>query len=269
MLPTEVRALCVSIHDVAPATWPACRLLLQALRAVDPHLPLTWLLVPRYHGDAARDPAMEAALGELREAGHELALHGYTHRDSAAPRPGLRDRFLRQVYTTGEGEFAALTEDEALQRIDLGLAWFAARGWPVQGFVPPAWLASEGTHRALRQRPFSYTTSLSHFYFLPGQRRLCSPSLMYTARQAAGRWLSPRLDNVMALALSGQPLLRLGLHPADAHYPALLRHAQGLLERLLRDRQAITKAAFAATAGAWPTLPRRDGFERESDVSSM
>ena len=39
--------------------------------------------------------------------------------------------------------------------------------------------------------------------------------------------------------------MRLGLHPADARHPALLRHAQSRLERLLSDRVAMTKHQFA------------------------
>jgi predicted deacetylase len=242
-------ALCVSIHDVATATWPDCLRLLEAVRAVAPALPLTWLIVPRYHGNASAAPGMEQALSQLLAQGHELALHGYTHLDTAAPRPGWRDHFVRRIYTRGEGEFAALGEADALHRIDLGLAWFARHGWPVDGFVPPAWLTSAGARRALRQRPFSYTTSISRFYFLPDGGSVFSPSLMYAARNGAGRWLSPPLADgtALALALARAPLLRLALHPADAHHPPLLRHAQRLIARLLGTRQGMTKRAFAAS----------------------
>ncbi len=314
----KLKALCVSIHDVAPATWEDCLVLHRALRQVAPALPLTWLVVPRYHGTAPPAPAMEAALARLLDAGHELALHGYTHVNSAARRPGLRSHFVRDVYTTGEGEFAAIDHTEALQRLDLGLAWFAERGWPVSGFVPPAWLASAGAHAAIRQRPFIYTTSLTHFHCLRdagmtgrgeslppecgewmqperkesaqsernklssfgaiasaplersksssfGQRQrsspgmsarsspehsVWSPSLMYTARHAYGRWLSPPLDEALALALSHSPLIRLALHPADARHPALLRHAQTLVARLLTSRVPMTKNRFGATYAA-------------------
>lgn len=226
--------------------------LFHALREVAPALPLTWLVVPRYHGQTLASPAMEEGLTALLAESHELALHGYTHLDTAARQPGLRRHFIRQVYTTGEGEFAALDEAEALQRIDLGLQWFAERNWPVHGFVPPAWLASPGARRALAQRPFAYTTTMTHFHFLPGPRRLYSPSLMYTARQAAGRWLSPRLADAAALALARSPLVRFGLHPADARHPALVRHAQALLDRLLPDRVAMTKQQFAASFQCGP-----------------
>jgi predicted deacetylase len=42
------RALCISIHDVAPSTWPACRQLVETIHAVAA-VPLTFLVVPAYH----------------------------------------------------------------------------------------------------------------------------------------------------------------------------------------------------------------------------
>jgi predicted deacetylase len=151
--------LCVSIHDVAPATWPDCLRLVQAIRAVA-DIPLTWLVVPHYHFRPEQSPAMEACLDASIARGDELALHGYSHLDTeAAGGGGLRQRFLRNVYTQREGEFSALAEDEARRRIELGLEWFAARGWTPTGFVPPAWLLGEGAWRALRAGPFAYTTT--------------------------------------------------------------------------------------------------------------
>ncbi|MES2757795.1 MAG: polysaccharide deacetylase family protein [Pseudomonadota bacterium] len=244
MSPTD-KTLCVSIHDVAPDTWDDCVRLRDAVRAVA-DIELTWLVVPRYHGRAPPAAPMERALGELLARGHELALHGYTHLDEAAPRPGVRSRFLRNVYTQGEGEFAAIGEQQARQRIELGLAWFAERGWPVHGFVPPAWLLGEGAWRALRSFAFDYTTTMGHFHLLRPERSLLAPSLVYTARNQAGRLLSPRLAGAMAAAMKPARLVRLSLHPRDARYPALLRHAQQLVEHLLADRRPRTKAGFAA-----------------------
>jgi len=169
--PTDGQMLCVSIHDVAPATWSDCLRLVEAVRAVA-DIPLTWLVVPHYHFRPEPSPAMEACLNVALERDDELALHGYSHLDTEAG-GGLRARFLRNVYTRREGEFAALTEAEARRRLDLGLDWFAARGWTPAGFVPPAWLLGEGAWRALRDAPFTYTTTFSHFHCLPGgaQRR--------------------------------------------------------------------------------------------------
>jgi predicted deacetylase len=161
--------LCVSIHDVAPATWSDCLRLVEAVRAVA-DIPLTWLVVPHYHFRPEQSPAMEACLNVALERGDELALHGYSHLDTEAGSGGLRARFLRNVYTRREGEFAALTASEARRRLELGLDWFAARGWTPTGFVPPAWLLGEGAWRALRDAPFAYTTTFSHFHCLPGAR---------------------------------------------------------------------------------------------------
>ncbi|WP_083685500.1 DUF2334 domain-containing protein [Massilia putida] len=385
--PVDQRMLCVSIHDVAPATWADCLRLVEAVRAVA-DIPLTWLVVPHYHFRPEQSPAMEACLNVALERGDELALHGYSHLDTEAGSGGLRARFLRNVYTRREGEFAALTEAEARRRLELGLDWFAARGWRPTGFVPPAWLLGEGAWRALRDSPFAYTTTFSHFHCLPGaqdprtgrapsarergnayrhevdrrddyrgedgaaiqhgsgtmqngqrnqsrqdspnrqfdrsnwtgpvapdgapaarsrhddasqpdvqplqaphdphnpqdthdphdthdqhaphrpfarnNRRgthaILSPSLVYAARNRSGRILSPRVADATAAMLARSPLVRFSLHPPDARYPELVRHIQQVLERLLAQRDAVTKAEFArrftaAVTSTDPTSP--------------
>ena len=250
MLPTEAPdntkpgMLCVSIHDVAPATWPDCLRLVQAIRAVA-DIPLTWLVVPHYHFRPERSPAMEAALDAALARGDELALHGYSHLDTEARRGGLRARFLRNVYTRREGEFAALDYDEARRRLELGLDWFRERGWTPAGFVPPAWLLGEGAWQALRESPFAYTTTFSHFHCLHNGPVVKSPSMVYAARNRSGRWLSPRVADATAALLADGPLLRFSLHPPDARYPELVRHTQRALERLLARRSAVTKAECA------------------------
>nr|WP_268824826.1 polysaccharide deacetylase family protein [Massilia sp. MS-15] len=248
---TRAAALCVSIHDVAPATWDACARLAEAVREVA-DIPLTWLVVPHYHrpgGDAVR---MEAGLAQALARGDELALHGFTHLDTAPRATRLAERFLRGSYSR-EGEFAALSAAEAARRIQCGLDWFAARGWPVRGFVPPAWLMGEGAWQALRGFDFDYTTSFRHFHPLrraahagaQDPATLFSPSLVYAARNRSGRLASPVLADLLALVLARRPLVRLSLHPPDLRYPRLLRHAQATVERMLAQRTALTKAAFA------------------------
>jgi len=245
-----LRAICVSIHDVAPATWDDCARLAQELRSVA-DVPLTWLVVPQHHragGDTAR---MEAGLEAALARGDELALHGYTHLDTAARGNGLKERLLREGYSR-EGEFAALTADEAARRIGLGLDWFAERGWPVRGFVPPAWLMGKGAWQALDSFDFDYTTSFAHYHLLHATGDNCkaipplwSPSLVYAARNRSGRLASPWLADALLRMLAQRPLIRLSLHPPDLHHPRLLRHAQATLARLLESRTAMTKAAFA------------------------
>lgn len=238
------KALCVSIHDVAPATWPDCLRLLAATRAVA-EIPLTWLVVPHYHGNRVRSVSYEHMLGSLLAQGHELALHGYTHLDSEPACGGLYGRFLRNVFANREGEFSAIDAAEAGRRLQLGLAWFRQRNWPVKGFIAPAWLMSAGAWTAVREFPFEYTTTLGRFYLLPQRQALFSPTLVYTARNATGRIASRYWANLLADGLSMAPLVRLSLHPQDAHHPALMRHYQQLLAELLSSRQPLTKATFA------------------------
>lgn len=249
MSPNDMKALCVSIHDVAPANWKECRDLLEMIRSIA-DIPLTLLVIPQYHGRQGSPAGYERMLENLLSGGHELALHGYTHQDAGPVRGSLYSRLLRTVYTQREGEFAALDATQARQRIAMGLAWFRQRKWPVQGFVAPAWLMSAGTWSVLSEFPFEYTTTLGRFHVLPQPdgpsktNSLASTSLVYTARNAAGRLLSPQWANFLSHHLKSTPLVRLSLHPRDAHHPALMRHARRLLARILQERNALTKVAF-------------------------
>ena len=255
MSPTEQGDLCVAIHDVAPATWAECLHLLHAVQAVGA-IPITWLVVPRYHGSTRRSGPCEATLERLLGDGHELALHGLSHRDEAPMARPSWQYLLRTMYTEREGEFAALSRSEACRRLEAGLEWFRERGWPVRGFVAPAWLMSDEARQALAGYPFIYTTSYSRFYSLgEGGATIFSPALVYAARNQAGRWLSPGAVHMAGRLLQGRPLVRLALHPRDAHFPALVRHAQQLIEGLLLTRRASTKADVALRLASETTSP--------------
>lgn len=275
MSTNERPALCVSIHDVAPATWSECLHLLHAIRAVA-DIPLSWLVVPRYHGSSLRSRACEAALDGMLAQGHELVLHGYTHLDPGRPNGSWRDRFLRTVYTEREGEFAALGAAEARRRLDSGMAWFGEHDWPVTGFVAPAWLIGPQVWPLLAEYPFTYTTTFTHFHLLRPASALFAPSLVYAARNALGRRVSPLLNSAAAALCGSAPLLRLAMHPRDARHPALVRHAQHLLERLLDTHQPLTKAAFArrlagassSTAPTSPQPPSASAHSRRSNEDS-
>ena len=241
-------ALCVSIHDVAQSTWPNCQRLLNALKEVA-DIPVTLLVVPHYHStqDTPVHPEFERGLEARRVLGDELALHGLRHIDDGPPPRALREYVLRRWYTAGEGEFAALSQHVARTRLEAGRNWFAQRGWPVEGFVAPAWLLSEGAWRALEKLPFSYTTTLNQFNSLPNRIALRSPSLVYSVRSAWRRRVSRLWVSGLLRSANDATLLRLSLHPCDAGYPAVVRHWQALLEHALTTRTAMTKAAFAKT----------------------
>lgn len=264
----DARYLCVSLHDVAPATWRSCERVLAAVREVA-DIPLTLLVVPAYWGEcSAMAPGFETAMTEQLQRGHELALHGYFHRDPGSPSSAL-DWLRRRIYTAGEGEFWALTEQEAAERLLLGQRWFRANDWPLAGFVPPAWLLGPESWKALRRSPeFQYATTFTHIHALRSGYALRAPCLTLSVRAPWRRTVS-RLWAAMALRHATAPLVRLALHPRDAAYPAVRRAWQHRLGQLLEQRQAVTKARFVQAALAQePPWQRTDASIERSGVAS-
>ena len=207
------RLLATVVHDVAPATWADCRRLIDALDDMGIR-PLSLLAVPRYHG-SARDSAFERWLQRRAEAGDELVLHGYEHRDPL-PRRGPWQQLQRQFYTRGEGEFAALPYAEAQRRIRAGRQWLESLGVRPAGFVAPAWLLSPGSWQALREQPLLYTCTLRRIILLPQGPTLTSLAQVWSARNAWRRLASSWWNAGLLRLQSQRPLLRLELHPMDA-----------------------------------------------------
>jgi predicted deacetylase len=201
------------------------------------------LVVPRYH-HAASTPAFEQWLTAAHARGDELALHGLTHLDEQPP-SGFFDRARRSWYTAGEGEFSTLSREEAMARMQTGIAWFRAHGWPLHGFVAPAWLMSPGTWEALADTPFRYTCTLARITALPGRASLRSQSIVYSTRSAWRRVVSNRWNAAVAWKERDQPLLRFELHPGDLAHASVRASWMRLLERALRDRTPVTLAEAA------------------------
>lgn len=238
-------ALCIVLHDVADATLPHCEQLLAAINEVD-SVPVTLLAVPRYHGEPP-SRLLEQWLDARRQHGDEIALHGFTHHDDGTPRNAW-DWLRRRVYTRGEGEFWALDEPEAAARLQAGRAWFARCGWPLHGFVAPAWLMGPAAWRALRAaQTFDYTATLSHLHLLRGTGRLRAQGIVYSTANGWRRSSSVAWAALAARMQQQAPLLRLELHPRDALFPAVRRSWQHLLARALHERRALTMARFAAS----------------------
>jgi len=256
------RTVCIVLHDAAPSTRSACVRTLTAIRDVAGDAPVTILAVPRYHDEPA-SASFDAWLGDRLRRGDELALHGCTHRDDGQP-DGWLDGLRRSRYTRGEGEFWSLSRKEALARIDVGIEWFAKNGWPLSGFVAPAWLLGPGAREALIERPFEYTATLRQLIHLPDQTPVTSQSVVYSTSSAWRRTSSLAWNAVVAIAERDNRLLRLELHPRDADFAAVKRSWQGILEKALRHRKPATVAEFMRRGGprngatVWSTTMRGD-----------
>jgi predicted deacetylase len=246
------RDLCVVLHDVAPSRWAACRRVLDTVERCEQRagvaLPLTLLVVPRMHGDSRLPAPYLRWLHGMAAAGHELALHGLTHRDEGPPLRGLRDYMVRRHYTAREGEFAALEHADALSRLHEGRAWAKALGLPMQGFVAPAWLLSPPSLQAVADAGFRHTCTLTQVMALPHRQTLASPSLVFSTRSAWRRRLSLAWNTRLAQRARHARLLRLDLHPADGDHDDVVRCWSGLLAEALRHRVPVRLAEAAMLA---------------------
>lgn len=239
------RHLLLVLHDVAPQTWADYQRFVEMVDALG-NVPVTWLVVPDFH---RRQPLTSHAelcrqLDARLARGDELALHGYHHDDDAPPPRTPRDWLMRRVYTR-EGEFYRLDQAQARQRLEQGMEVFRRCGWPLHGFVPPAWLMSEGTRLALRETPLRYTSDLRHLYRLPDFQAIDAPGLTWSARSRWRRGLSRLVCAGLAACHRRAPLLRLGLHPVDMRHDFSRRYWVELLVRLLEEgRQPLTKIGW-------------------------
>ncbi len=254
-------AVCFAVHDVAPATWPQCKRLLDMLDDLGA-TPATLLVVPDYHrrGQVAADSAFLRAMDARLARGDELALHGWCHLDEAPPPRGLRDRLRRRMLTAGEGEFAALGYEEAFHRIAHGVALWRRRCWPLYGFVPPAWLIGSEARRALAAFPFAYTTTRTRVARCDGTAAVDTTTLAYSTRSPLRRGASHAAVELARLA-SGRALLRITLHPADAEHPGVLAHWRRVIAKAVARRTPMTKAEWVRHVME-PSLPqaRTAGF---------
>lgn len=244
--PCKRRILCVSLHDVAPATLGDCRNTLAFLDSLRIG-PVALLVVPDYHGQgrADRDDRFCEFLRARAYRGDEIVLHGYLHRDSGGVPHGLGEWLERRVYTDGEGEFARLDANAARARLLRGLAVLRSAGWQPGGFVAPAWLMSPGTRLALQDLPLKYYATRDHVYLLDRERRITAPSFVVSTRSFSRRALSITWNCTMLGRHYDSPVIRAALHPCDLRFgrvESLWRH---LLAKLA-IREVVTEGELVA-----------------------
>ena len=239
------RSLMLVLHDIAPETWPDYQPFVQAVDEMG-GVPMTWLVVPDFHhrNPLAHSPAFCRLLERRLAQGDELALHGFFHADDGPSPRSLGEYFMRRLYTH-EGEFYALDQAQALQRLEDGLALFERQGWPVAGFVAPAWLMSQGTRQALCQLPLRYTSTPQHLYRLPDFRAFTAPGLVWSACSAWRRGVSRMVCDWQRRRWREAQTLRLGLHPVDMRHRSSRNYWLAALDHLLlQGREPLTKSAW-------------------------
>jgi uncharacterized protein len=248
------REYAVSVHDVAPATWPQCERLLALADSVG--APVTLLVVPHYHrglrSDA--DPAFGAAVRQRVARGDEVALHGYYHEDHGPPPRSPGAWLQRRVYTAAEGEFATLDTATAADLLARGRAVLTAIGIEPAGFVPPAWLINERALEAVRRSGLRYTCTRNTLIDFGadrpasrgGEGRIAAPSLAYSTRSPWRRALSRRWNRVHLAAFAHAPHLRVALHPADAGHDDVMGDWTRLVAAFAAQRRAVLESVWLA-----------------------
>jgi predicted deacetylase len=241
------RLLLASIHDVSPRFEDEVDRLADLLRFhVGDRIAL--LVVPNHWGDAPIVPGspFAARLRRWAEAGFEIFLHGYYHRDEAR-HSGAADRVRASFMTAGEGEFLGLDRSASAKRIREGRSLLEdITGRPIAGFVAPAWLYGPGAIEALGD--CSIAIAEDHL-------RVWSPATgEQLARGPVITWASrtrPRLVSslVAAAALRHAPLkvLRVGVHPPDIRHPVLVRSIDATFRSAARNRRPATYADLLAS----------------------
>lgn len=242
--------LMLVLHDVAPETWVDYQPFVEAVDALGA-VPITWLVVPDFHRRNALDahPAFREMLDSRLARGDELVLHGCYHDDDARAPRSLRSWLVRRVYTH-EGEFAALDEAQARERLAFGMRLFERHGWPLYGFVAPAWLLGNAARRVLADSGLRYTSAVSHFYLLPSFRPVAAPGLVWSAGSAWRRGLSWLFSEQQRYRHRRAPLLRLGVHPVDMRHSFSRNYWLQLLQRLRAEGWTpATKIAWLHRSG--------------------
>ncbi|MEY4159512.1 MAG: hypothetical protein RLZZ136_133 [Pseudomonadota bacterium] len=234
------RRLICSIHDVGPRFAREVDILAEQF---DRHLGaarFAMLVVPDHWGEAplSAAPAFQRRLRAWSDAGVEMFVHGWYHRDTAA-HSGLA-RIKAETMTAGEGEFLALDHAEALRRMEAGKALIEdVIGRPTAGFIAPAWLYGAGAHKALAAADFALAED--HFrVWQPATGKVLARGPVITwASRSVPRQLSSRFFAGLArTALAPLPTVRLAVHPGDTGVPALMASISQTIGHFAKRRQA-------------------------------
>lgn len=224
------RRLLASIHDVGPKFETHIDQLVPALERHVGAANFAMLVVPDHWDEAplSAAPAFQAKLRRWADAGVEMFLHGWRHRDDA-PAKG----FAQKHMTAGEGEFSALSNEEARVRINKGRKLVEdVIGRPVAGFIAPAWLYSAGTLEAVRDARFAFAEDHLKVWQPDTGKVVARGPVITWASRSPGRIRSSLMVAAAARVLpQALPTARIAVHPGDVAVPALLDSIDATFKR--------------------------------------
>ncbi len=243
------KRLIVSIHDVSPAFAVPIAMLAERIEAILGGPQFAMLVVPDHWGAARLDhhPAFIRRLREWADAGVEMFLHGWFHRDASDHR-GAASALKAKYMTAGEGEFLGLDADEAEHRMRAGRDMVEqAIGREVAGFIAPAWLYGPGAYTALKACDFA----LAEDHFRVWQPRTGAivargPVVTWASRTPARTASSLAVAAVARAMPDWMPTMRVAVHPGDVTKETLLTSIDRTL-RTLAERRTVSRYADLVT----------------------
>jgi uncharacterized protein len=248
---SSTHRLLVSIHDVSPCFQRQIDFLYDQLSNALNGSRLAMLVVPNFWRRApiAEAPYFIQKLRRWADAGVEMMLHGWVHRDDQKhARAG--NAFKARYLTAGEGEFLGLSRSEAVRRLRDGRrALEDATGRPVNGFVAPAWLYSPGTLEALGEHGFRIAEDHWRVWDpATGERLAFAPVITWASRSKPRTAAS--LARIAPALLEGFDVARLAVHPGDVAVPAIRTSIERTLGALMQSRTTIRYADLATARRA-------------------
>lgn len=239
----------VSLHDAAPLHLARLRKIQTLLRELGVDR-MTCLLVPDFHylGRSDSSPDFLAFCQQDDGISREWALHGFAHLETPGRVPApegmgarMYRRLVRLIMTAGEGEFFALSSEEATRRIQEGMKIFSeCIGVLPEAFVAPAWLYAPNLHQLLLKLGFSVTEDHRRIYHLRTGRSHSATAITWATRSLLRQASSITCAPLIAAAQREQTLVRVAVHPSDIDHPATVASIQRILTALLRNRTCVS-----------------------------
>ena len=210
-----MKSLIVSLHDVGPSSSEVSRRWMDELESRDVSVSIL-VIAGRWNGlDFADDSHMHQWLHHCVNNGHEVVLHGWTHTFEKKDADSSKSSTFGSLFARGCQEFYNLNEDEAAERLLLGLHTLGVAGFSPSGFIAPGWLMSKEVRSELHDIGLDYTNNHVFVSDLVRRQEIFAPVV---CQRPESRWsgfiakATVLLARVMILA---RLPLRVAIHPKD------------------------------------------------------
>lgn len=246
---TRSRLLLLALHDVSPRFESEIDLLHDHLALHSGSEKPALLVIPNHWGDAplVAGSAFARRLRSWAEAGAEIFVHGWFHRDSSEHASALA-RLKATKMTAGEGEFLGLSRAAARGFMQRGRSLLEdITGCEVTGFVAPAWLYGSGALMALEDCGFAVAED--HWkVWSPQNGAVLARSLALTwASRSPARTASSLLAaQLLPPVLRHARVARVGVHPGDVRVPAIMESIGAAIAQLARSHRVARYADLTA-----------------------